>query len=170
MTAFLSLVMKRFSVRSYNSAPVEKEKIEYVMECVRRAPSAVNRQPWQFIVLETAEARQLVYPSYDREWFRTAPVVVVCCADHAASWHRRSDGKDHADIDVAIATEHLCLAAAEQGLGTCWVCNFDAPAVQKALSLPPTLEAVALIPMGYPSPTAAPTTDRRPLTDIVSYR
>lgn len=141
--------------------------MQYILDCVRLAPSAVNSQPWKFIVLKTDEARERLYPYYDRPWFREAPIVIICCADHTQSWKRRSDGKDHADIDVAIATEHLCLAAAEQGLGTCWVCNFDVEGTRKAFSLPDGLEPVALVPLGYPAGDDAPGKSRKPLDEIV---
>ena len=76
---------------------------------------------------------------------------IVACADHRESWHRPADGKDHADIDVAIAVEHLCLAATEVGLGTCWVCNFDVALCRGALGLPSGVEPVVMVPVGLPS-------------------
>ena len=158
----------RYSVRSYKKdVSVEDSKLKYILECARLAPSAVNFQPWKFLVLKSDEAREKVYPFYDRPWFREAPVVVICCADHVQSWKRRSDEKDHADIDVAIATEHLCLAAAEQGLGTCWVCNFDAEGTRRAFNLPEHIEPVALVPLGYPADDNAPAKTRKPLEEIV---
>lgn len=77
------------------------------------------------------------------------PCIIVACANHEESWHRKSDGKDHADVDVAIAVEHLCLVATEQGLGTCWVCNFDVPLCREVLCLPDSMEPVVMIPVGY---------------------
>lgn len=166
--SFKSLSLLRHSVRGYKKdVAVEDVKLQYILDCVRLAPSAVNFQPWKFIVLKTDEARERLYPYYDRPWFREAPIVIICCADHTQSWKRRSDGKDHADIDVAIATEHLCLAAAEQGLGTCWVCNFDAEGTRKAFSLPDGWEPVALVPLGYPAGDDAPGKSRKPLDEIV---
>ena len=162
-----SVSLLRYSVRAYKKElSVEESKLRYILECVRLAPSAVNFQPWKFLILKSAEAKEKIYPFYDRPWFREAPVVIVCCADHAQSWKRRNDGKDHADIDVAIATEHLCLAAAEQGLGTCWVCNFDAEGTRKAFALPDTLEPLALVPLGYPANDEVPEKTRKPLDEI----
>ena len=77
-------------------------------------------------------------------------MFIVACEDHSQSWKRGSDGKDHADIDVAIAVEHICLAAAEQGLGTCWVCNFDVARCKEVLNLPENIEPAVIIPLGYP--------------------
>ena len=91
---------------------------------------------------------------------------IVACVNHNESWHRRADNKDHADIDIAIAVEHLCLAAAEQGLGTCWVCNFDTPRCSEVLGLPENLEPAVLIPVGYAEdePTEK---KRKPLNEIL---
>lgn len=147
----MELIRKRCSIRSYSSRAVEKEKTDYILEAARLAPSACNLQPWRFIVIESPEGREKIRACYEREWFGKAPLYVVVCCDHRHSWKRPSDGKDHADIDAAIATEHLCLAAAEQGLGTCWVCHFDAQRCARSFSLPEGMEPVALIPVGYPA-------------------
>ena len=87
----------------------------------------MNFQPWAFVVVRDPEKLKALYDCYPREWFASAPVCIVVCGDHSTSWKRLSDNKDFCDVDIAITTEHLVLAAAEQGLGSCWVCNFDAP-------------------------------------------
>lgn len=122
---FLELTQKRFSARKFTTEPVSQDDLDYIMECVRLAPSACNKQPWKFIIVRSNEYKEKLWAAYNREWFRTAPLYIVCMKDNTACWTRPEDAKAHGDIDVAIATEHLCLAAAERGLGTCWVCNFD---------------------------------------------
>ena len=114
---FLDLVKARCSVRSYEPRPVEQEKLDYILECVRLAPSAVNFQPWRFAVVTDPERLAALKTAYPREWIQTAPCIIVACGNHEEAWHRKPDGKDHTDVDVSIAVEHLCLAAAEQGLG-----------------------------------------------------
>ena len=162
---FLELVKSRYSCRQYVDRVVEKEKLEYVMECVRLAPSAVNRQPWRFRVVEDVEVLRKLWRCYNREWFKSARVCIVASVVHDEEWVR-SDGKRHGDIDVAIAVEHLCLAAAEQGLGTCWVCNFDAPLCKEILTMPENEEALVIIPVGYPD--CEPTEKKRKdMTEIV---
>ena len=170
MNSLLEIAKARFSVRSYTDKQVEREKLDYILECAHIAPSAVNRQPWNFIVLQSAAILESIYGCYERDWLKTAPVVIVCCSNHSESWHRRRDGKDHADIDLAIATEHICLAAAEQGLGTCWICNFDSVKCAEILALPEKIEPVALIPVGYPSADATQVTTRKPIESIVEFR
>lgn len=164
---FLDLVKARCSVRSYEPRPVEQEKLDYILECVRLAPSAVNFQPWRFAVVTDPERLAALKTAYPREWIQTAPCIIVACGNHEESWHRKLDGKDHADVDVSIAVEHLCLAAAEQGLGTCWVCNFDVPRCREVMHLPDSLEPVALIPLGYSSATEMPEKKRKSLQDIL---
>lgn len=147
---FLELVKNRYSVRNYNTEKkVEPEILNYILECARLAPSAVNLQPWKFYVIEDRTVREQIDTCYKREWFQTAPVVIVVTANHDVSWKRTYDSKDHADIDISIAVEHICLAATEQGLGTCWVCNFRADECARILDLPENEEAVAMIPLGY---------------------
>ena len=148
--SFMELARSRFSVRRYQDVPVEEEKIRSVLEAARIAPSAANRQPWQFVVVREKELRSRVYSTYGKKWIETAPAVIVACGDHDHSW-KRNDGKDHLDIDLAIAVDHMTLAAADQGLGTCWVCAFDAAACHRVLDLPEHVEAVALLPLGYPA-------------------
>lgn len=147
---FSELAEKRYSLRQFDATrAVEQTKIDYLLQCVRLAPSAVNLQPYRFYVVTDRRRLHDLYTCYPREWFAAVPLCVVACADHTQSWHRANDGKDHADIDVAIAVDHLTLAAAEIGLGSCWVCNFDAKRCAELLHLPESLEPVALVPIGY---------------------
>ena len=166
MKSFLELVEARYSSRAYSDRKVEPEKIEYLLECARLAPSAVNFQPWHFIVVESEEMCARLPECYKREWLREAPLYIVICGNKAQSWKRRADGHDHADIDAAIATEHICLAATE-GLGSCWVCNFDVARCSEILGIEGDLYPVAILPIGYA--TDEPTEKKRKsLEEIVS--
>lgn len=150
MSDFLTLTKLRRSVRTFQLQLPSEEALAYIMECVRMALSAVNFQPWKFRYVTAPEELERVVACYDRPWIKEAPACFIAYRDTSREWVRKSDGKPHGDIDVAIAVEHLCLAAAEQGLGTCWVCNFD---VQKCLELfpvPEHLVPVVVIPIGYP--------------------
>ena len=136
---FLDLVRQRSSVRGYLTNPVEEEKIRYILQAANSAPSACNNQPWVFIIIRDQHSRSRLEKVYNRPWFIQAPVIIAACCDHSVSWHR-SDGKDYGDIDIAIAFDHLTLAATEQGLGTCWIGAFDAVEARAALLLPETIE------------------------------
>jgi nitroreductase len=125
--------------------------LKAVLEVARLAPSACNLQPWIFYVVQDARLLQELQTCYDRDWLKSAPVCIVVCGNHGTSWKRKSDNKDHCDIDVAIAIDHLTLAATEVGLGTCWICNFSTDRCRELLQLSSSLEPVALIPIGYPA-------------------
>lgn len=148
---FKELCDDRFSVRSFTDEAVSEEQLQYILECARLAPSAVNYQPWHFYVVTKNEDREKLHQCYNREWFKTAPMYIICCIRHNEAWVRKNDSKEHGNIDIAIATEHICLSAAEQGLGTCWVCNFDAGMCHSLFMLPSDEEAAVLIPIGHPS-------------------
>ncbi len=147
--SFLELAQRRTSVRDFLEKPLEKEKLDYIMEAVRLAPSAVNYQPWSFFVLEGKDKVIELSEAYNREWFKTASTCIVACGNHQQSW-KRKDGKDFCDVDIAIAVTHLIMAATEMELGTCWVCNFDKEICSAILQLPEYVEPIALIPIGYP--------------------
>lgn len=165
---FTEVIQNRFSVRKFKKQEVPRDLIMQVLEIARQAPSAVNFQPWLFIVVSEKQQLNKLHAVYHREWFRTAPAVIVACADHSQSWKRTSDGKDFADVDLAIAVDHLILAATASGLGSCWVCNFDVPRCKELLELPGHLEPIAMVPIGFPD-AEAPARKRKPLEEIVFW-
>ena len=164
---FIELAKKRYSVRSYKSDPVENDKLQQVLEAARLAPTAGNRQPFQLIVAHTSGREVELRRIYDRPWFVEAPVVICACAILSEAWVR-GDGKSYADVDVAIAMDHLTLAAADMGLGTCWIGAFDPLAVREVLDLPDGVEPIALTPLGYPNDQPRPK-KRKPLAQLVRY-
>lgn len=165
---FLDIAKSRYSVRGYDNKEVEKDKLLQILEAGRLAPSAVNYQPVHFIVITDEEQKKKIYETYPRGWLEEAPVIIVACGDHSVSWKRR-DGKDHCDIDVAIAVDHMTLAAADLGLGTCWICAFDAEKCSKLLKLPDNLEPMVLLPVGYPKQGRLTEIKRKGLDEIVSW-
>jgi nitroreductase len=169
---FLDLAKHRYSCRNYDPRPVENEKLEKVLEAGRVAPSAANLQPWHFFVITGEEALARIHKTYHREWFRSAPCVIVICGDHDRSW-KRKDGKDHCDIDIGIVTDHMTLQATALGLGTCWICNFDAQLTSELLDFDDRLEPMVLLPLGYPLDQVDPERHhekRKPLSEIVSFK
>ena len=99
---FQELVRKRFSARNYRPDEVETSKLDYILECARLAPSAVNFQPWKFLVIKSERQKENIRQCYDREWFKTAPLYVVVCVDKSVAWVRKSDNKNHADMSAEV--------------------------------------------------------------------
>ena len=166
-----SIIEERFSCRSFDSTrPVDVALIHSVINAARIAPSAVNRQPWQFLIVQEESGRTIVTEAYNRDWLKSAPTYIIAFGDHSQAWRRQCDGKIHIDIDVAIAVEHICLAAASLGLGTCWVCNFNPEVIRKAYNVPEHLEPIAIIPIGYPADGCTkPTKNRKSIEEIIKW-
>lgn len=165
---FFEVIQKRYSVRSFAPRAVEEEKIMQILEAGRLAPSAVNYQPRHFVVITDPELKEAISQAYPRDWFKQAPVIIAALGDHSLSW-KRKDGKDHCDIDVAIAVDHMTLAAAALGLGSCWVCAFDAEICHRVLNLPDHLEVTVLLPIGYPDKQSQKARPRRDIAELVSW-
>ena len=164
---FSDLVKKRYSVRAYRPDPVEEGDLERVLDAARLAPTAANRQAFQFIVVHTRGREADLKRIYGREWFVQAPLAICACGLPGENWVR-GDGKNYNDVDVAIVMDHLILAAADLGLGTCWIGAFDAAAAREVLGLPDGVEPIAFTPLGYPADEPR-TKKRKALSALVRY-
>ena len=164
---FEELIRRRYSVRAYKPDPVEDEVLERVLEAARLAPTAANRQPFGLVVARVQGREEELRPVYHREWFLQAPLVVCACGIPAQGWLRR-DRKSYLDVDVAIVMDHLTLAAADQGLGTCWIASFDPAAACRAFGLPEGVEPIVLTPLGYPADRPGEK-ERKPLEELIHW-
>ncbi|MBI4267521.1 MAG: nitroreductase family protein [Chloroflexi bacterium] len=164
---FSELVKKRYSVRAYRRDPVPDEKLQQILEAVRLAPTAANRQPFRLIVAHTAGREAEIGRIYGRPWFVQAPLVMCLCGIRSQSWVRR-DGRIYMDIDIGIVMDHLVLAATDLGLGTCWVGAIDVLAAREVLSLPDDAEPIVCSPLGYPDDLPREK-KRKSLTELVQY-
>jgi len=163
---FQALIRTRYSVRAYKPDAVEEDKLTRILEAARIAPTAANRQAFRIIVLPTKGREAELHRIYGRDWFVQAPLVLAVCAVPSEAWVRKADGWNAAEVDATIAMAHIVLAAAEEGLGTCWIAAFDPGAARDVLGLPPDVIPAAFTPLGYPADTPAPK-KRRPLTELV---
>jgi len=164
---FSELIQHRYSVRAYKPDPVEEDKLQQVLEAARLAPTAANRQPFRLIVLSTVNRQADLRRIYHRSWFSQAPLVIGVCGIPGEAWVRR-DGQNYHYVDAAIALDHLILAAADLGLGTCWVAAFDVAAAREVLGLPEEAVPIAFTPLGYPADQPGPK-ERKPLAELVRY-
>ena len=163
---FSELIKQRYSVRAYKPDPVPDESLQQVLEAARLAPTAANRQPFQLIVIHTAGREAELKRIYKKDWFVQPPLVICACGVPGRGWTRREDGKNYTDVDVAIVMDHLILAAADQGLGTCWIGAFDPDAAREVLGLPDDVEPIAFTPLGYPADQLG-AKKRKPLDELV---
>ncbi len=146
----LEAIEKRRSVRSYQERPVEREKLERIFRAARLAPSACNFQEWRFVVVTDKEKRQaLMQAANNQKFVGQAPVVIACCAE--TDKHVMRCGEPCYPIDVAIAIDHITLAAVALGLGTCWIGSFYPEKVRGILNIPASIQVVELLTLGYPA-------------------
>lgn len=153
---FLDLVKQRYSVRAYDSRPVEEEKLAVVLEAARLAPTGANRQAFDLVVIHTKDRREEMNRLYKGEWFADAPIVICACA-----------APDYA-LNVGIVMDHLILAATEQGLGTCWIGAFDREAAREILGLPDDVAPVIMTTLGYSRDKPRPKS-RKEMDELVRY-
>lgn len=169
----LELIRNRRSVRSYANREIPDDVLARMCEALHSAPSACNLQPWHFVLVADAHLRrEIARLANDQKWIAGAPVLIVACG--LAEQAYRYMGGEHSslDIDVAIALDHLTLAAASEGLGTCWVGAFPEPQVKQLLGIPNGVKVVALMPLGYPAESDVPRRvndiDRKPVAEVFS--
>lgn len=165
---FFEVIRSRHSVRSYLDKPVEKEKLNSVLEAANAAPTAKNLQAFKIFVFPVNEYKDALSRIYRGAWLCEAPYALLICSDTARCWVR-SDGKSYADVDCAIVMDHIILAATALGLGTCWIGAFDAAAAVSELGLPPGLDPVAFTPLGYENEKPF-VRKRRELSEIAEYK
>ncbi len=166
---FIELAKQRVSIRSYTKKPVSKAMLNDVLEAGRLAPTACNYQPFQFVVVQEKENLAALAEGYPAPWFAEAPVVIAICTRPSNAWKRtKHDDKNYADVDGAIAADHMTLAAAELGLGTCWVGAFDPRIIRKALGIPRNMVPLILLTLGHPNEKGRKKI-RKPMDKLVRY-
>ena len=147
---FEDVIKSRTSVRTYSNKDVEDEKIKYMLECAQLAPSWRNSQCWSFIVVKNKEKKkELSKTGMINKWLKDVPVIIVACGTPKISGTRNN--MNYFLVDVAIAMQHLILAATDMGLGSCWIGGFNERKVKEILEIPDDVKVVALTPIGYPT-------------------
>ena len=162
---FLELTKKRYSVRAYKSTPVEDEKLKYILEAARMAPTGSNQQAFQLIVVHTKGREEELRRIYDKDWFVQAPIIICACAT-------RSPGQFYDECrnyrNVAIVMDHLILAATNLGLGTCWIGAFDPKAARDILGLPEEIKPIVFATVGYSDDEPRPKV-RKSIDELIRY-
>jgi nitroreductase len=165
---FIALAQERFSHRSFSEQPVEKEKLDLILEAGRLAPTAGNYQPQRILVIESDEAiaklKQCTPCHYN-----AMLVLLVCYEDISKNpFSQKAIG----EVDASIVTTHMMLEATELGLGSVWVGYFNPEQIRTSFNLPDNYIPVALLPIGYPDEDAYPSpmhSSRNPVEKTVFY-
>ena len=143
-------IRTRRSIRKYKSEPIPDKKLRTILEAARLAPSAANRQPWRFVVIQDVDRKKaLAKVANNQTFFNDAAAIIVAIGDPevSARWYEK---------DPMIALEHIVLAATALGYGTCWIGAFDEDALKHLLKIPAEMKVIALLPIGIPDETPAP--------------
>jgi nitroreductase len=154
----LDLIVSRQSDRKYSKKPVEKEKLERIIEAGRMAPSACNAQPWKFVIVDDpglidrlAEAASAKIVNMNT-FLHQAPVLIVIVRENP-NFSSKVGGtiknKDYSHIDIGIATENICIQATAEGIGSCIIGWFDEKLVRKILHIPSEKRVYLIISLGY---------------------
>ncbi len=195
---FWHTIFGRRSIRKYRSEPVPRATLERVLTAAHWAPSAHNRQPWRFVVIMDARKKEALAQAMSQRWKQdmhkdgvheeimqarlarsrerllNPPVLILGCLsmedmdDYPDSFRQRNEWIMGIQ-SVSLALGNLMLAAAHEGLGTCWMCAplFAADEVHRALGLPKSWEPLALLSLGYPAEER--TSSRKPLEEVILW-
>ncbi len=166
---FFDVVQQRRSTRSFNTQPVEEEKLDQILAAIHDAPSAGNMQAFEvYLIRDPEKQKALAKASYDQEFLVQAPVVLVFCTHPARNQSRYGTRgeKLYSVQDATIACTFAMLAARSLDLGSVWVGAFQDDAVHKVIGAPSDQQPVAMLPIGYPTDWPSPR-PRRPLSELV---
>ena len=147
MSSFRELCQKRRSIRQFTSQPVEREKIDYILQCALMSPSGKRLNPWEYVVVtDEPVLRQMAgCKTYGSQMFNTAMAGIVIALDRELTDTWQADG--------AIAAEHILLAATEQGLGACWCQVYgreeSEQMVRSLTAIPDKYAVLCVIALGY---------------------
>ncbi len=169
---FYELVSQRESVRSYDpDRKIPEDVLIRILGAGRAAPSAHNNQPWQFLLVSSPDMLKKVRSCYSAPWFQEAPYVLIVKGNREKAWTRPSDGYNSVETDLAIAMDHMVLAAEYEGIGTCWVAAFSPRVLAQVLGLTEDEKVFALTPLGYQPEgfTKKNRKSRKNLEDIVTF-
>lgn len=153
----LKHILSRRSIRKYTDQPVELEKITKLLKCAMSAPSACNQQPWHFIIIENADAKQKISEIHSGfSMVKDAPVAILVCCDT-----ENAQLELYCRLDCSAATENILIAANTLGLGALWLGinpdgGEDSDILRKVLDIPEKIYPFSLIPVGYPAETKEP--------------
>ena len=166
---FEQVVKSRRSVRSFKKDPIPKDSLDRIFEAIRLSPSACNIQPYRFIIASDERIKdQISVAAKGKEFISQAPLVIVGCANPQDAFSSMGGSLSSWMVDLAIAFEHLVLAATDQELGTCWIGSFNEEMVKTILEVPDSWRVLALTPLGFPKITPTEQ-ERKKINELISW-
>ena len=161
-------IVHRRSIREYMEKPVEKEKLDRILEAGRLAPTARNQQDWRILIVTDPDVKnRLVDEASPRQAFlKQAPIILAACALNPEYIMRC--GHPAYLIDLAIVLDHIALQAVREGLGTCWIGSFDEVRAKSVLKVPERVRIVELMSLGYSHRPPNPR-ERKPVIDLYKW-
>lgn len=168
---FLELAKNRFSVRKFSDTPLEKEKLDKILEAGKIAPTAKNQQPFRIYVLQSEEA--LAKINALTPCIYGAKTVLLVCYHQDEAWKNPFESNIHSgEVDASIVGTHIMLEAADLGVDSVWVGYFPNSKVEQAFNLPEKEKSVFLLPLGYRADgvePAPPHTASKEISALVKY-
>ena len=167
---FKEVIRNRFSCRKFSDRQIESEKLDAILEAGRLAPTAKNLQEQRIYVAQSAEALAKIDSATRCRY--GAPTVLVVAFDKNNVFTYPGEKRDSGVEDATIVATHMILAAADEGVDSCWINFFDPEKMAEALGLPENEEVLMVLDLGYAAEGVKPTpghTERKPLTDTVSW-
>ena len=169
----LERILSRRSIRQYTAKDIPEDVLISILEAARQAPSAINLQPWQFIIVTDPLLKHKLADGRYNQFIADCPVTIVGCADTSVTvknpyLRELYDTHHYAIVDVAIAVQNMVIAAWACGVGSCWIGDFREQYVKSLLQIPDLWRVVALLTLGYPLNTPTPKS-KKPFNDIISF-
>ena len=160
--SLVDVVLSRRSVRRYEQKEISRDVLDEILEAGRQAPSAMNRQPWHFVVLTDYEIKKKLSRGLFNRHIKNSAVTIVGCANTGLIDRKWST------ISTSIALQNMVIAAWAMGIGSCWIGDFKEEEVKQLLNISDKWKVVALVSFGYPAekPKAK---RRKPIEKIVGF-
>jgi len=157
----------RQSIRSFENKPLTKEIVERILEAGRKAPSAKNRQPWRFVIIDRQDLKEKIQQAaFGQEYISQAGIIIAGCSTNVD--YRMPNGQLSHPVDISFSMSFMMLQAVREGLGTCIVTTFDEQEVKELLTVPYSMKVVMLLAVGYAKEKPLPEL-RKSLKRITSF-
>ena len=160
--SLVDVVLSRRSIRRYEQKEIPKDVLDRILEAGRQAPSAMNRQPWHFIVLTDYKIKKDLSRGFFNRHIKDSAVTIVGCA------YTGFIDRKWSTISTSIALQNMVIAAWAMGVGSCWIGDFKEDKVKQLLNIPDKWKVVALVSFGYPAEKPKPKR-KKPIKKIVSF-